>query len=97
MPCNVGTEAIQGRSACHASQLLLALLDAPSCCRGLTKVCRSVDLARRVLAVLDHEPVNVDTVVARAALSVGEAALGLEQLAQRGLAVVERGWWSRPR
>jgi DNA processing protein len=50
-----------------------------------------------VLQALDHDPASLDTVVRRCGLSLGEAALALEQLADRALAVCEGGWWSRPR
>jgi DNA processing protein len=52
---------------------------------------------RGVLEALDHDPVTLDTVALRCGLSLGETALGLEQLADEGLAECEGGWWCRRR
>ncbi|HUC36852.1 MAG TPA: DNA-processing protein DprA [Acidimicrobiales bacterium] len=54
-------------------------------------------VAAKVLRALDHDPASLDTVVRRCGLSLGETALALEQLADAEQAVIERGWWSRPR
>jgi DNA processing protein len=53
-------------------------------------------LARVVRRALDHNPVNLDTLVLRTGLPVGELSLALEDLVDSGLAVSEHGWWSLP-
>jgi DNA processing protein len=53
--------------------------------------------ARRVRAALDHDPATLEAVVRRSGLPFGEVSLGLEQLAEAGLAVGAGGWWSLPR
>lgn len=55
------------------------------------------DLAARVRRVLDHDPATVDVVVRRSGLPLGDVALALEQLSERGLAEGGQGWWSLPR
>jgi DNA processing protein len=54
-------------------------------------------LARRVRGALDHDPATLEAVVRRSGLPFGEVSLGLEQLAEAGLAVGAGGWWSLPR
>ncbi len=51
----------------------------------------------RVSQVLDQDPATLEVVVLRSGLPLGDVALALEQLAEAGLAVGDRGWWSRPR
>ncbi|MGH9030065.1 MAG: DNA-processing protein DprA [Acidimicrobiales bacterium] len=51
----------------------------------------------QALAALDHDPAPLDAIVLRSGLSIGEAALALEQLSGLGIAESEAGWWSRPR
>jgi len=51
----------------------------------------------RVRRALDHDPATLEVVVRRSGLSLGDVSLALEHLAEAGLAVGERGWWSRPR
>jgi DNA processing protein len=53
--------------------------------------------AARVLDALDHDPAPFDSIVIRSALSVGEVALALEQLAEAHLAESDGGWWSKNR
>jgi hypothetical protein len=48
-----------------------------------------------VLAALDGEPATVDRVALRCSRPLGAVALGLEQLADAGLATHEHGWWTR--
>jgi DNA processing protein len=50
----------------------------------------------RVRQALDHDPATLETLVGRSGLPVGDVSLALEQLAEAGLAVSSRGWWSRP-
>jgi DNA processing protein len=50
---------------------------------------------RRVRAALDHDPATLETVVRRSGLSLGEASLALERLAESGLAVGGGGSWAR--
>jgi DNA processing protein len=54
-------------------------------------------LARRVRKALDQDPATLEAVVRRSGLPCGDVSLGLEQLAEAGLAVGAGGWWSRPR
>ncbi len=56
---------------------------------------RVSDAARAVLAALDGEPATVDRVALRCSRPLGAVALGLEQLADAGLATHEHGWWTR--
>jgi DNA processing protein len=53
--------------------------------------------ARRVRGALDHDPATLEAVVRRSGLPFGDVSLGLEQLAEAGLAVGSGGWWSLPR
>ena len=53
--------------------------------------------AKRVRRALDQDPATLDAVVGRSGLPLGDVSLALEELADAGLAVGERGWWSRPR
>jgi DNA processing protein len=53
--------------------------------------------AARVFDALDHDPAPFDSIVIRSALSVGEVALALEQLAEARLAQSDGGWWSKNR
>jgi len=53
--------------------------------------------ASRVARALDQDPATLDVVVRRSGLGLGEVSLALEELSDAGLAVGERGWWSRPR
>jgi DNA-binding transcriptional regulator GbsR (MarR family) len=50
-----------------------------------------------VRRALDQDPATLDAVVRRSGLSLGDVSLALEELADAGFAVGERGWWSRPR
>jgi len=49
----------------------------------------------RVRLALDQDPATLESVVRRSGLALADVALGLEQLAEAGLAVGERGWWRR--
>jgi len=51
----------------------------------------------RVRRALDQDPATLEVVVRRSGLPLGDVSLALEHLAEAGLAVGERGWWSRPR
>jgi DNA processing protein len=51
--------------------------------------------AARVLRLLGPDPLDLARLVERAGQPLGFVALALEQLADRGLAVAERGWWRR--
>jgi DNA processing protein len=50
----------------------------------------------RVRRALDQDPATLEVVVRRSGLPLGDVSLALEQLAEAGMAVGERGWWSRP-
>ncbi len=52
--------------------------------------------AGRVRRALDQDPATLDEVVRRSGLVLGEVSLALEELSDAGLAVGEKGWWSRP-
>ncbi len=54
-------------------------------------------MASRVREALDQDPATLDVVVRRSGLPLGEVSLALEELSDAGLAVGEKGWWSRPR
>lgn len=51
----------------------------------------------RVWRALAHDPVPLETLVRRSGLVLGEVSLALENLAERGWAVGDQGWWSRSR
>jgi DNA processing protein len=55
------------------------------------------EVPSRVRRALDHDPATLEVVVRRSGLPLGDVSLALEQLAESGLAVGERGWWSLPR
>jgi DNA processing protein len=50
----------------------------------------------RVRRALDHDPATLETIVRRTGLPLGDVSLALEHLAEAGLAVGARGWWSLP-
>jgi DNA processing protein len=52
-------------------------------------------LAIRVREALDHDPATLESVVGRSGLALRDVALALQQLAEAGVAVGERGWWRR--
>ena len=54
-------------------------------------------LAATVLKTLHFDPIPLEEVAVRSGLTVGAAALGLEQLAADAMAEEEQGWWSMPR
>lgn len=49
----------------------------------------------RVRQALDQDPATLEAVVRRSGLALADVALALEQLAEAGLAVGDRGWWRR--
>jgi DNA processing protein len=55
----------------------------------------SSEPARRVYALLDHDPTPLDRLLRRGAMTVPELSLGLEQLTDQGLACEEAGCWRR--
>lgn len=54
-------------------------------------------LAGAVGGALSADPATLEQLAVRSGLGIADLALGLEQLAQAGLAEGEGGWWSLPR